>query len=475
MRSLCLCALALAAACSTTPAIDIKATPTSLPGDGQTPATVQATVTQGGSPAANATVHFTATSGQFQQAAQGTPLLLDATTDQNGIATATLIPSHVGWGTITFTASVSLDGQQPSQSTTINLVPSGGPASSIAFSCSQQNIGAFVSGHDTIHVLCSATAKSSNGTPIPNASIQTMAEAGSIDWQVDTDSGQQELVYTVAPDAQPPVDVAPFDGSGNPRDVCTPAQCDPTRVYDATACPGEPCWTDNKGIMHNPRDGVVTLIAAVPGGPDFDTLGEPYIDTNDNGRYDPGEPYIDYNGNKKYDAGSGAKVDSRLIWTAYRVIWSGSADLSKGHGSSIGIGGSGSLRTFQLYVHDSNFNALAADADPGNDVVSIDGSCTAGQLTLPSSRALPQQGSDGYPGVLFNSAGAIAAPGNPATYLGSTDAVQFSFSYTPPESGTDSCTINAVLNRTYDPGAPGFAAGDGSTISTEALSTTYTP
>jgi len=71
----------------------------------------------------------------------------------------------------------------------------------------------------------------------------------------------QQFVYSVRPDEKGPQDVAPLDASGNPQANC-PAGC----VNDAfgSSCAGEPCWVDATGITHNPRDGVATLVAAVP-------------------------------------------------------------------------------------------------------------------------------------------------------------------------------------------------------------------
>lgn len=49
-----------------------------------------------------------------------------------------------------------------------------------------------------IHVLCRATALDAAGHVIPNASVQTLAEAGRLDWLRDS-GGVQEFVYTVRP------------------------------------------------------------------------------------------------------------------------------------------------------------------------------------------------------------------------------------------------------------------------------------
>jgi hypothetical protein len=132
-------------------------------------------------------------------------------------------------------------------------------------------------------------------------------------------------------------------------------------------------------------------------------------------------------------------------------------------------------------LHDANFNALAADGPAGTDAVAFSASCDQGTLgDIPPGIAMPQV-ADGYPGMLFKSApgqldnGAIEAPGNHATYLGATDAYGFKFSYAPPDPAAEgSCTITAQVNRSYDPGAPGFEPGGSGSLQ-EVLTATFKP
>ncbi len=108
-------------------------------------------------------------------------------------------------------------------------------------------------------------------------------------------------------------------------------------------------YTDACGTLkHNPRDGLVTIIAAANGEEGFvDTngngvydanepfidMGEPFVDANDNGRYDAGEYFIDlnqdgiYNGpNGVWDGpgcqGTGCK-QSTVIWAETHVLYTG--------------------------------------------------------------------------------------------------------------------------------------------------------
>ncbi len=90
--------------------------------------------------------------------------------------------------------------------------------------------------------------------------------------------------------------------------------------------------------VHNPRDGLVTIIAVVNGedgfvdldgdgdyklGEPFITMGEPYIDANDNGVHDDGEFFIDVNGNGVYEGPTAVFKRDSVIWAETRVLFSG--------------------------------------------------------------------------------------------------------------------------------------------------------
>ena len=442
----------LCAACSSTGLLTLSATPDPLPGDGVTPGTVVAKLTQGGSPA-DGMVHFVTTVGSFKEAPSGTPGIADIQAT-GGTATANLIAPRQGWGQVSITATASLDGKHLSAASTMQLVPAGGPANTLSFKCLHQNIGGLVHGRqDTLHLLCVATAFINNKA-IPNASVQTLSEAGSLDWAHD-DNGVQQFVYSVRPDDPQPKDVGPFDGSGHEQAVC-PAGC-VAAPFDFSQCPGEPCWTDATGLTHNPRDGIATLIAAVPGVKSFDDQGEPFVDSNDNGVWDPGEPYIDYNGNGKWDAPDG-KVKDRLIWKTYRVIWSGEAAVTPSGATTnthdIFMTKSGADLSLTLF--DRNFNALAADGPSASDGISWSATCAGdGQITMTSPTALNQTD----PGVLFtDDSGKISAPGLRTTWTrGTVYSNRTSFTGAPKQE----CTISAGPQRSYDPGAPEIPPGGG--------------
>jgi len=454
--------VALCGGCSTTPGLTLQATPASIGGDGLSPITVTAHVTKGGIAADAQSVHFTTSLGSF---VGGTGQAIDVDS-QSGDATATLTAPRQGRGQITFTASASIDGQHPSANATVALTPQGGPASSLGFTCARQNIGALISGRLTpVHVQCTAIAYDARKQPIPNASIETMTEAGTLSWLSD-DQGKAIFVYTVDPGAPPPLDVQPLDGNGQPQDVC-PAACN--KDPRSSSCIGEPCWLDSTGITHNPRDGVATLVAAVPGPSGPDDQGEPYVDADDNGQHAATEQFIDFNGNGKWDPADGS-TKSHMIWQAVRVVWSGDADLTKNAPPvsllkyTVGAASSGPGETAigKLYLNDKNLNALAADSVGGTDSVTFQaGTCTLnGAVTVAGDGSLSQE-----PGILFKATdGSISTPGLHDTYLQHTD-YDFSVHFTGDKGQT--CNLAATGARSYDPGAPTY---DPSGSATDTLS-----
>ena len=444
---------ALCGACSTTPGLTLLATPTVLPGDGETTATVTASVTRGGSPVDGAEVKFKTTLGTFKEAEAGTPDLATVMSS-GGAAVATLIAPRQGFGTITVTASVSLDGVEPSKTVTVPLSPRGGPAAALSFTCQHQNIGAMVQSRlTTIHVLCTASAYDSANKLISKASVQTLSEAGDLTWLKDQD-GVQQFVYSVRPDSPKPKDVGPIGADGQEHDVC-PQGC----VTDpfGPSCVGEPCWTDVTGPTHNPRDGIATLIAALPGVKGFDDQGEPYVDSNDNGKHDPGEPFIDYNGNGKWDGPDGT-IKDHMIWKAFRIIWSGEASFSATshtvHDSGIKVSGS----SVTAYLVDRNLNALAADGPASSDGVTLTSTCS----NPPSNDCAVTFASGDipmdqiHPGVLFKADdGSIILPQERATWTRNIN-----YDVRPAVTGTKPISVDvfAQAHRLYDPGAPGYEA-----------------
>ncbi len=112
--------------------------------------------------------------------------------------------------------------------------------------------------------------------------------------------------------------------------------------FDVDPQPGEQFVShalDGCGVRtHNPRDGVVTIIAIADGeegffdangngqydaGEPFVDQGEPFIDQDDNGQWDPGEWFLDVDGGYAYTPPNGLWDAQTKIWTQTVVVYTG--------------------------------------------------------------------------------------------------------------------------------------------------------
>jgi hypothetical protein len=103
--------------------------------------------------------------------------------------------------------------------------------------------------------------------------------------------------------------------------------------------------------VHNPRDGLVTIIASANGeegfvdgsngkpsngtydpGENFIDIGEPYVDANDNGIRDANETYLDSNNNGLWDGPNGMWDSTKVIWAETRILYSGHATIYEAGG-----------------------------------------------------------------------------------------------------------------------------------------------
>lgn len=116
-----------------------------------------------------------------------------------------------------------------------------------------------------------------------------------------------------------PIDVFPITGEYS---IQMEDQCHPTGTL----------------ATHNPRDGIVAVIAMMAGeegfidkdgdgrydpGEPFIDLPEPFVDSNDNGVQDPGEFFQDLNNDFRWNPANGVWDSSTTLWTETRVVYTG--------------------------------------------------------------------------------------------------------------------------------------------------------
>ena len=140
-----------------------------------------------------------------------------------------------------------------------------------------------------------------------------------------------------------PVDVTPFTDPAAPTD------------WSASEYRLSHNW-DGCGVrVHNPRDGLVTVIVSVRGeegfvdgsngcprdgvyneagtvagcsGEYFVDVGDPYVDANDNGKWDPGEEFVPVANGSSYVGPNGVWDPNTTIWAESRILYTDYVDLA---------------------------------------------------------------------------------------------------------------------------------------------------
>jgi hypothetical protein len=266
-------------------------------------------------------------------------------TDDNGVVSV-ILHSGQAAGVVSIMATATAGGVT-STFTQGNLAIIGAKASGahITMDCSPRNIPALTRNDcsyshyaaDDSTITCAASfADRFNNVLGISTQVVFASEAGSVgppsatpQYDPSTAASDQTALGTAASFINVtggvlPVDVDPFVGGGD-----TPPD---TGEYSLT-------YLDSCGPTartHNPRDGLVTVIAMVSGeegfvdlngngaydsGEPFIDMGEPYIDANDNGMWEQGETYYDVNQNGSYDGPNGVWDANTIIWTETRVLY----------------------------------------------------------------------------------------------------------------------------------------------------------
>jgi hypothetical protein len=163
---------------------------------------------------------------------------------------------------------------------------------------------------------CTALVADVNEQAVASAAVEFLTEAGAVETDVQL-PGQNPTEIT---DSQGEAAVSFHVQAPYPEDVPYDATLDGTWTDT-----GQPrWWMDSNNHTYNPRDGWVTLIAAAAGKPPVAStlVPEPYVDSNDNGQWDPGEPYIDVNCNGQFDPVQTPDANGYIrIWNSTTVVW----------------------------------------------------------------------------------------------------------------------------------------------------------
>ena len=348
---------------------------------------------------AGLTVNFTHTSlggsfiGASSSCTNANPSICSASavTDSSGQVTVPLASGTVA-GVVAVTASATLGGITITDTASgIAIVGAKASGSHISIECTPKNVPALAADRTCLTtyydgvITCTAYFADRFNNVIGVPLLATFAsEAGSpglpvltaaYDPKTTTDQTSKLgfAVETVAVAGYPlPVDVAPV--GSEPSSTVT----------------NDPCGTGASFTrIHNPRDGLVTIIVMARGeegfvdlngngvwdaGEPFIDLGEPFVDANDNDLHDSGEWFLDANSNGVWDGPNGKWDSDTTIWAATRVVYTGlpAAQTAASPGSYVTnvnpVDGSGNLAlslaaltdgTFTFVFQDENMNQLS--------------------------------------------------------------------------------------------------------------------
>jgi hypothetical protein len=269
---------------------------------------------------------------------QGLTASGDGIPDSAGHARAYLYSGTVA-GTLAVSASTTADGVTRSiVLPTVAVVGAKASGTNFSIVCSPRNVPALAETDCAISLVdapfrCEALLKDRFSNLLGTATQVIFAsEAAAVGPVVTTPA----LDPTKAPPADLGVALQTFStlGAGLPFDVA-PASGPPLE-------PSVAHGLDGCGVRtHNPRDGVVTVVAiadgeeaffdangngvydATPTAEPFVDQGEPFVDQDDSGAWGAGEWFLDLDGDGSYDLPNGAWDANAKIWTQTVVVYTG--------------------------------------------------------------------------------------------------------------------------------------------------------
>jgi hypothetical protein len=254
-------------------------------------------------------------------------------TDSNGLVSANLSVGPV-IGALTVKATV-IAGQIETQSPNIGVRGAKPSNQGFVLDCDRHNLATYATPTPPLELTtnCKVTLVDRFNNPVgTGTSVDFLSEAGTIPSTVSTVAytpgqpnpaeGTATIIFSTRGQYQLIADTDPL--AANPSQWPNPRLAEPS--------------ISSGGLIRNPRDGLVTLIAFTRGEEYFDDnnqngvwdpgerfidQGEPFVDANDNGVWDPGETYFDANHNGMYDGPNGVYDSNTTIWTEFRILYTG--------------------------------------------------------------------------------------------------------------------------------------------------------
>ncbi|MCK4660896.1 MAG: hypothetical protein KAV82_15355 [Phycisphaerae bacterium] len=318
--------MTLLAACSSDSSVSLIITPNEIPADGRDVIKLSAEVLIRGKPSKDGReVTFSATDGSFKQFKIVKGFDVDTL---GGMAAVDYYPPTTQ-GEVTITASTK-DPNKASISDSRKLTVTGPtPVCSrhFTFQCGYKLAGAFVPSVGEIRIPCKVKTADADERKLPYAPVEFHAEAGYMDEEpVDKDNYADELRlfwYVIPANATAPANVEPINAE---TELGLFAGSHPYR---------------------NPRDGLATIVACTYGeewfndkngngvrnpGETFDDLGEPFLDIDDDGKYDHEQYqplfnwFSDNNSNGVRDGSNGLWDSGVTIGRVVHILFSGEPD-----------------------------------------------------------------------------------------------------------------------------------------------------
>lgn len=319
---------------------------------------------QGNKPRDGEDVTFTTTVGSFEPyGPRVTEPVEEISVDTRaGVATATLysFPGQGGEEGVVSAAYTTIAEKPLSASIPVSIANGGKPSGKyLAGRCDPVNVTALdANGQPAdpdMEIRCSLTVKDVSGKAVPIAEVRSEVEQGCTLEHDEEESEGGTHVFVLKPDCLP-FDVEPLDN-------------EPSHQH--------------QGIIHNPRDGLLTILFYVRGQEGFtDSNGngiydsgegfvgydqpEPFLDVNDNNQWDSGEFFVDNNDDGLWNPADGRWNDDTWIWTTTHIMFTGppheSAETTHFDPPGISIDDAGN-QTLVMYLMDQNHNPLAVNDD----------------------------------------------------------------------------------------------------------------